>query len=469
MNFFERFGILKYILKWGSRGREFDSRHSDQTGAVRLARQKDRETYVSRSFLFHMDFSGLCRPSGSPAAQRQRRRPLRCKGRRRFAAARRAGVPDAAAGRVSEALHAFGGDAGVDERRGGRLLGGDCQAAAVHFLGGGEEGRVAGMERAQHVAGAHGVAKLFVQRDAGGKVDRVAFLEPPSPEQHAGVADLLDVVGRDIALPFPHDKVVAVGRFGKKAGVAQHAGVAALGFKHLAALFKRRAVGERTLGHGAAGREVALARQHKHVGCQLQADLGQIGGAAALQNGHAFGHFQRVADVVAERLVHIGDERGHSAAVRRADRDHQAGKFDRIVEVLHERAGAHRHIKQDGIRTGGQLFAHDRGGDQRDATDRGRDVAQGVEQLVRRGDLPALADDRKADAAHLGKEFFLRERGAGAGHGLHLVDGAAGVAEAAAAHLGDGYAAGRDNGHNDQRCLVPHAAGRMFVDLDAGD
>ena len=80
------------MVKWGSRGREFDSRHSDQTGAVRLARQKDRETYVSRSFLFHMDFSGLCRPSGSPAAQRQRRRRLRCKGRRRFAAARRAGV-----------------------------------------------------------------------------------------------------------------------------------------------------------------------------------------------------------------------------------------------------------------------------------------------------------------------------------------------------------------------------------------
>ena len=103
-------------------------------------------------------------------------------------------------------------------------------------------------------------------------------------------------------------------------------------------------------------------------------------------------------------------------------------------------------LEQDGVRTGGQLFAHDRGGDQRDAANRGRDVAQGVEQLVRRGDLSALADDRKADAAHLGKEFFLRERGAGAGHGLHLVDGAAGVAEAAAAHLGDGYAAGRDNG-----------------------
>ena len=40
------------MVKWGSRGREFDSRHSDQTGAVRSARQKDREMQVSRSFCY---------------------------------------------------------------------------------------------------------------------------------------------------------------------------------------------------------------------------------------------------------------------------------------------------------------------------------------------------------------------------------------------------------------------------------
>ena len=78
-------------------------------------------------------------------------------------------------------------------------------------------------------------------------------------------------------------------------------------------------------------------------------DFGQVGRAFALQDGHALGHFQRVADAAAQRLVHIGDERRDLAPVRRADGDHLARKLDGVVERFHKRAVAHRHIQQDGV------------------------------------------------------------------------------------------------------------------------
>ena len=100
---------------------------------------------------------------------------------------------------------------------------------------------------------------------------------------------------------------------------------------------------------------------------------------------------------MAERLVHIGDERRDLAAMRRADGDHLAGQLQRTVQVLHERAVAHRDIEQDRVRTGGQLLGHDGGCDQRDAADGGGHIAQGVHLLVGDGDFAALADEIKAD------------------------------------------------------------------------
>ena len=44
------------------------------------------------------------------------------------------------------------------------------------------------------------VAALFVQGDAGGKVQRVALFLAACAQQHTGRADLLGVVGRDVAV-----------------------------------------------------------------------------------------------------------------------------------------------------------------------------------------------------------------------------------------------------------------------------
>ena len=172
---------------------------------------------------------------------------------------------------------------------------------------------------------------------------------------------------------------------------------------------------------------------------------------------------------MAQRGIHIGDHGGHMAAMVGANGDHQLGQLNALVHGLHERARAGGDIQQDGVRAGGQLFGHDAGGDEGDAADSGGHVPQGVHLFIRHGDALALADDREADLVHLRKEFLLGQGCPGAGHALHLINGAAGVPQTTAAHFGDLDAAGRHDGRNDQGGLIAHAAGGVLVHLDAGD
>ena len=187
-----------------------------------------------------------------------------------------------------------------------------------------------------------------MHRDACGKVDAVLLLDAARTQQDAGIADALDIVFVNVSIG-GGGQLIAEFRLSEFAGVLQHADVAALRGKHLAALFKGGAVGDNALGQPAAGGHIALAGQHQHVACQLQADLGQVSRAPALQDGHALRYFKRVADISAQRLVHIGDQRSNPAAVRRADRNHLARQLKSAVQILHEGAVPHRHIKQNGV------------------------------------------------------------------------------------------------------------------------
>ena len=186
-----------------------------------------------------------------------------------------------------------------------------------------------------------------------------------------------------------------MGIFGlaEKRGIPQNAGVPALGCKHFAANLKGGTIGNHLFRHSAAGGHLPLTRQIQHIGGQLQADFGQIRRAFALQHGHALSHFQRVADVMAQRGVHIGNQGCHFAAMCRADGNHQAGKLHGFVQVLHERTAAHCNIQQDRIRTSRQLFAHDRGSNQRNAAYRCRNIPQGVQLFIRHRNFAALAND----------------------------------------------------------------------------
>ena len=88
---------------------------------------------------------------------------------------------------------------------------------------------------------------------------------------------------------------------------------------------------------------------------------------------------------------------------------------------LHKSAGAGLDVQQNRICTGGNLLAHDAGGDQRQAVHRGGNVPQSVNLLVRHRQLPALADQRDADLVDDVKEFLLRQGGAVAGNRFQLI------------------------------------------------
>ena len=164
---------------------------------------------------------------------------------------------------------------------------------------------------------------------------------------------------------------------------------------------------------------------------------------------------------------------GWSMSVRRqttsrpassAEREHRLGEPPRLVERLHERAVADLDVEHDRLGAGGELLRHDRGGDQRELVDGRRDVAQPVQELVGRHEVAGLADDRQTDVPDLRDELVEAELGAVARDRLELVERAAGVTEAAAAHLPERDTARRDDRADRQRRLVADAARRVLVD-----
>ena len=145
----------------------------------------------------------------------------------------------------------------------------------------------------------------------------------------------------------------------------------------------------------------------------------------------------------------------------------QLGQLYGAGHSFHKGTGAHCHIQQNAVASGGQLFAHNAGGDQRNALHRRRHIPQRVHLPVRRGHLAALPHHGNPQPVDLVKKFLFAQGNPGTRHRFHLVHGAAGVAKPTAAHFGHLYAAGRRHRGHNQRGFIPHAAGGMLVHLHA--
>ena len=188
------------------------------------------------------------------------------------------------------------------------------------------------------------------------------------------------------------------------------------------------------------------------------------GGPSPRSVVHRLADLERVADGVAERLVHVGEEADDVAPGALAEIEHRLGEDPRVVDRLHERAVADLDVEDDRVGAGRDLLRHDARRDQRDAVDGRGHVAQRVELLVGRHEIGGRADDRHADVAHLGDELVEAELDAEAGDRLELVERPTGVAEAASAHLPERDAAGGDDRRDGDRRLVADASGRVLVD-----
>ena len=167
---------------------------------------------------------------------------------------------------------------------------------------------------------------------------------------------------------------------------------------------------------------------------------------------------------MAERLVHVADQGHDFAAGAAPEVEHHLCERLGVGAGLHERAVTDLDVEDDRVRAARDLLGHDARRDQRVVVDGRRHVAQRVEPLVGRDEVRARADDRHPRVAHLRDELVRRQLDAKARDRLQLVERSAGVAEAAAAHLGERHAARRHDRADRDRRLVAHAAGRVLVD-----
>ena len=197
------------------------------------------------------------------------------------------------------------------------------------------------------------------------------------------------------------------------------------------------------------------ARQLQRDGAQARLDV------VPAQHGERLADLDRVARGAPEDLVHVGDVRLAAQAGPLGDLDERVGKRPRVAQ---EGARAGLHVHHEALEAGGELLGEDGGDDERQALDGGRRVAQGVQAPVGGRHLARLPDDRAARLGDGAPQVGLAGRRVVAGDRLELVQRAARVAEAAAADHRHGAAAGRDQGREHERHLVPHPARRVLVE-----
>ena len=203
--------------------------------------------------------------------------------------------------------------------------------------------------------------------------------------------------------------------------------------------------------------------QVQHIGRQCNAHAGQVRAAMAAQDLNRLAHLERIADIEAERNIHVGHDCHDVPAAGLADAHHALCQFLSVFKRLHKRAGADLDIQHDGMRACGQLFGHDGRRDERQGIDCRGHVTQRVEFFIGGRQIAGLADDGYADVFDLLHEGLCRKRRLIPGDGFQLIDRTARMAEAAAGHLGHLAAETRDNRCNDQRRLIADAAGGMLV------
>ena len=189
---------------------------------------------------------------------------------------------------------------------------------------------------------------------------------------------------------------MAVGGGWQSRIVVDDPGVAALPFDD-AAEHLDAGTGRDRLAHARFGADVIRdPGEDDHARGQAHGQLLERLGPAALERLERFDDLESVAHCAAERRVHRGDERLGPHSGPGADGDQRFGQRPRIVERLHERARTGLDVEHERADALGDLLAHDRRGDERNALDGARHVAQGVELLVRRGDFRRLPDQAAA-------------------------------------------------------------------------
>ena len=110
-------------------------------------------------------------------------------------------------------------------------------------------------------------------------------------------------------------------------------------------------------------------------------------GPSALEELDGLLDLEGGADRVAEGLVHVGDKRDAAALHRAADPGHRPGQLLRLLQVLDERPVAPLDVDHEALGTLGEFPRKNAAGDERQAGNRSRFLAQLVEFGVGGGEV----------------------------------------------------------------------------------
>ncbi len=238
------------------------------------------------------------------------------------------------------------------------------------------------VQAAEHGARIHLLADLDFEDHAHRRVDGVVLRVAAGADHGRGQADVLGVDGADKSRARRGDLSHA-GGVGQQFEPVEHLRIAALRLDHFLELAVARAVEQLRCGQLARFVQgLGDLAEEDHAGRQFERKPGQVGRTGVLQRLRDLHDLERVADGVAQRLVHVGDQRLHALVDAAADADHQLRQAARIHLPLHERARADLDVEHQRVEAGRQLLRHDRGGDERNGFDRRRGVAQRVELAV---------------------------------------------------------------------------------------
>src|SRR5581483_9087842 len=146
-----------------------------------------------------------------------------------------------------------------------------------------------------------------------------------SAENEAGNTGLFAIDGLHVSSAATAD-LANTSRLREFLPVAQRFGISTLQSRQFAELCKRRATRNHLLCQFAAVfNGMSFIAEVEHPRRKLEAEIAQIGWATAVQHLDALDHFERIAHVATERLVHIGDERDHALAHAHSGINHQLG------------------------------------------------------------------------------------------------------------------------------------------------
>ena len=182
-----------------------------------------------------------------------------------------------------------------------------------------------GVYRAEAFALFDMVAKLLCQHDADRKIDRALLGGAAAAEMHAHKADFFGVDMADIArLGARHFKLYL--RVGQHRRLIYCVRVAALSLNKICQLLQRLAAADGL--HKLRARLVVIlgkACGDEHAAAERQAQLKQVALCFTGEDGDGLLDLDGVADRAAERLIHVGDDRGGLASGHVADAGEVAG------------------------------------------------------------------------------------------------------------------------------------------------